>query len=586
MASLKDISVVVEGAAESRSIRSGEKYVTPQGFTAIKDGQKSRGAEAAPTGRKPAWIRAQLPVGAGFGATRNIVHEHRLATVCEEAKCPNIGECWNAGTATIMLMGAVCTRACRFCSVDTGNPRGWLDAEEPENTARSVELMKLKYIVLTSVNRDDLPDGGARHYADAIRAIKRRTPQVAVEALTPDFQGVMKDVEAVVDSGLEVFAQNVETVKRLTHPVRDPRASYEQTLAVLEHAKKHRPDVLTKTSLMLGLGETDEEIAQTMDDLRAINVDLLTLGQYLRPTLHHLEVQRFVTPAEFDQYREWALAKGFRECVAGPLVRSSYRAEQALNGNNAGIENHGAGWGKRGEAAQPTQATIVDSASPRFPHPAPTVPTVRWLGKVEYEPTWREMQRITDTRDANTPDEIWLLEHPPVFTLGLNADAGHVLAAGDIPVVKIDRGGQVTYHGPGQLVVYPLIDIRRMGLGVRDLVTAMERAVIEYCASLGIEAATKQGAPGVYVKGRKIGSVGIRIRRGSSYHGLAFNVNMDLEPFQRINPCGYAGLQMTQLSALGQPDATVEQVGRDFAPFLTRALEEIRARSTSARAAS
>jgi lipoyl(octanoyl) transferase len=205
---------------------------------------------------------------------------------------------------------------------------------------------------------------------------------------------------------------------------------------------------------------------------------------------------------------------------------------------------------------------------------------------VEYEPTWREMQRITDTRDANTPDEIWLLEHPPVFTLGLNADAGHVLAAGDIPVVKIDRGGQVTYHGPGQLVVYPLIDIRRMGLGVRDLVTAMERAVIEYCASLGIEAATKQGAPGVYVKGRKIGSVGIRIRRGSSYHGLAFNVNMDLEPFQRINPCGYAGLQMTQLSALGQPDATVEQVGRDFAPFLTRALEEFRARSTSARAAS
>ena len=331
MASLKDIPVVAERP------RSGEKYLTPQGFTAIKDGQKPRGAEAAPTGRKPAWIRAQLPVGAGFGATRNIVHEHRLATVCEEAKCPNIGECWNAGTATIMLMGAVCTRACRFCSVDTGNPRGWLDAEEPENTARSVELMKLKYIVLTSVNRDDLADGGAGHYAEAIRAIKRRTPHVAVEALTPDFQGVLRDVETVVDSGLEVFAQNVETVKRLTHPVRDARASYEQTLAVLEHAKKYKPEVLTKTSLMLGLGETDEEIAQTMDDLRAVNVDLLTLGQYLRPTVHHLEVQRFVTPAEFDQYREWALAKGFRECVAGPLVRSSYRAEQALAGNNVGL---------------------------------------------------------------------------------------------------------------------------------------------------------------------------------------------------------------------------------------------------------
>jgi lipoyl synthase len=564
MASLKDIPVVTE----SRSIRSGDKYVTPQGFTAIKDGQKPRGAEAAPTGRKPAWIRAQLPVGAGFGATRGIVHEHRLATVCEEAKCPNIGECWNAGTATIMLMGAVCTRACRFCSVDTGNPRGWLDADEPENTARSVELMKLKYIVLTSVNRDDLPDGGAQHYADAIRAIKRRTPHVAVEALTPDFQGVMKDVETVVDSGLEVFAQNVETVKRLTHPVRDPRATYEQTLAVLEHAKKYKPSVLTKTSLMLGLGETDEEIAQTMDDLRAIDVDLLTLGQYLRPTVHHLPVQRFVTPAEFDQYREWALAKGFRECVAGPLVRSSYRAEQALNGNNAGLKNEAS------PAAAPGNENLADAA-----------PVVKWLGRVDYEPTWREMQRITDTRDASTPDEIWLLEHPPVFTLGLNADASHVLAAGDIPVVKIDRGGQVTYHGPGQLVVYPLIDIRRMGLGVRDLVTAMETAVIGYCASLGIEAALKQGAPGVYVKGRKIGSVGIRIRRGSSYHGLAFNVNMDLEPFQRINPCGYAGLQMTQLAALGQPDASVKDVAQAFAPFLTRALAELRERNTAARAA-
>jgi lipoic acid synthetase len=584
MASLKDISVVVEGAGtESRAIRSGEKYVTAQGFTAIKDGQKQRAAHTGivpATGRKPSWIRAQLPAGAGFGVVKGIVHEHRLATVCEEAKCPNIGECWNAGTATIMLMGAVCTRACRFCSVDTGNPRGWLDEEEPENTARSVELMKLKYIVLTSVNRDDLPDGGAGHYAAAIRAIKRRTPHVAVEALTPDFQGVMRDVEVVVDSGLEVFAQNVETVKRLTHPVRDPRASYEQTLAVLGHAKKYKPSVLTKTSLMLGLGETDEEIAQTMDDLRAVNVDLLTLGQYLRPTVHHLEVQRFVTPAEFDQYREWALAKGFRECVAGPLVRSSYRAEQALAGNNAGISN-GAGPGNRDNSVAATSITTPTAELSRFPGPAPAAapaaaPYVKWLGRVDYEPTWRAMQRITDTRDANTPDEIWLLEHPPVFTLGLNADASHVLAAGDIPVVKIDRGGQVTYHGPGQLVVYPLIDIRRAGLGVRDLVTALERAVIDYCASVGITAECRKNAPGVYVDGKKIASVGLRIRRGASYHGLAFNVNMDLEPFHRINPCGYAGLQMTQLSALGQPDASVESVGQTFAPFLTRALETLR----------
>jgi lipoic acid synthetase len=259
--------------------------------------------------------------------------------VCEEAKCPNIGECWNAGTATIMLMGAVCTRACRFCAVDTGNPRGWLDAEEPDNVARSVELMGLKYVVLTSVNRDDLPDGGSAHYAAAVRAIKRRNPGTAVEALTPDFQGVMRDVQTVVDSGLEVFAQNVETVRRLTHPVRDPRAGYEQTIGVLSGAKAHRPTVLTKTSLMLGLGETDAEILETMLDLRAAAVDILTLGQYLRPTANHLEIARFVTPAEFDRYRQQALELGFLECVSGPLVRSSYRAEQALARNNAGLNN-------------------------------------------------------------------------------------------------------------------------------------------------------------------------------------------------------------------------------------------------------
>jgi len=336
MSTLKGIPVVPELA----QARSGEKYVTPQGFTAIRDGIKSNGGNGpAALTRKPPWLRAKAPTGEGFATVKNIVREHRLATVCEEAKCPNIGECWNAGTGTIMLMGAVCTRACRFCSVDTGNPRGWLDAEEPQNVAHTVELMGLKYVVLTSVNRDDLPDGGAKHYADCIRAIKQRMPNTAVEALTPDFQGVLADVETVVDSGLEVFAQNVETVRRLTHPVRDPRAGYEQTLRVLEHAKKYKPQVLTKTSLMLGLGETDEEIAETMVDLRAINVDILTLGQYLRPTANHLPVQRFVTPEEFDRYRAWALARGFLECVSGPLVRSSYRAEQVLNKNNAGLDN-------------------------------------------------------------------------------------------------------------------------------------------------------------------------------------------------------------------------------------------------------
>ena len=326
-------------ATDAVTARSGEKYRTPQGFTAVRDGIKAGAAPPAPPAHKPAWLKARAPTGSGYREVRKLVREHRLATVCEEAHCPNIGECWNAGTATIMLMGAVCTRACRFCAVDTGNPHGWLDPQEPENAARTVELMQLHYVVLTSVNRDDLADGGAAHYAACVCAIRRRNPATAVEVLTPDFQGDEAAVALVVDSGVEVFAQNIETVRRLTHPVRDARAGYEQTLAVLAHAKRHRPAVLTKSSLMLGLGESDAEICATLADLRAAGVDLITLGQYLRPTLNHLPVERFVAPAEFDRYREEALALGFLECVAGPLVRSSYRAEQALNRNNAGLDN-------------------------------------------------------------------------------------------------------------------------------------------------------------------------------------------------------------------------------------------------------
>ena len=196
-------------------------------------------------------------------------------------------------------------------------------------------------------------------------------------------------------------------------------------------------------------------------------------------------------------------------------------------------------------------------------------PAVKWLGRVDYEPTWRAMQRFTDERGPETPDEVWLLEHPPVFTLGMNADRAHLLAPGDIPVVQIDRGGQVTYHGPGQLVVYPLIDLRRAGLGVRDLVCALEKSVIAYAGTLDIYAETKPRAPGVDVHGAKLASIGVRVRRGASYHGLALNVNLDLSPFKRINPCGYQGLEMTQLAGLGGPDS-VRDVADAYAPwFLT-----------------
>ena len=317
-------------------VASGEKFVNDKGITAIKDGVKA-GRGGNERLRKPDWLRVRVQGGPNFDKVQGIVKEHRLATVCEEAKCPNMSECWNSGTATIMLMGDVCTRACRFCAVNTGNPRGWLDPEEPDNTARSVQLMKLRYVVLTSVNRDDLPDGGAGHYAQCVRRVKADNPQTAVEALTPDFLGALNDVETVLDSGIEVFAQNVETVRRLTHPVRDPRAGYDQTLAVLAHAKHYRPDVLTKTSLMLGLGETEAEIIEAMDDLRAANVDILTLGQYLQPTAHHYPIARWVSPDEFETYRQWGLDRGFLEVVSGVFVRSSYRAEQVLQKNNVGL---------------------------------------------------------------------------------------------------------------------------------------------------------------------------------------------------------------------------------------------------------
>jgi lipoic acid synthetase len=318
------------------SVESGEKYHTELGVVAIKDGVKTK-EEVQTRLPKPKWLRVKSQTTPAYAAVKAEVKKHKLATVCEEAKCPNMAECWSHGTATIMLMGAVCTRACRFCSVDTGNPKGWLDEAEPEKTAHTVALMNLDYVVLTSVNRDDLPDGGAAHYARAISAIKRTSPKTRVEALTPDFQGKHQDVQLLLDTGLDVFAQNIETVRRLTHPVRDNRAGYQQTLDVLLEAKKHRPDMFTKTSLMLGLGETDEEIIETMDDLIAHQVDILTLGQYLQPTKNHLPVARYVTPEVFDKFRTIGLEKGFFEVASGPMVRSSYRADRVFKRDNLGL---------------------------------------------------------------------------------------------------------------------------------------------------------------------------------------------------------------------------------------------------------
>jgi lipoic acid synthetase len=274
--------------------------------------------------RKPDWIRVKAPVSREYNETRAVVRAHNLHTVCEEAGCPNIGECWTKAHATMMIMGDTCTRACSFCNVKTGLP-GALDPDEPENVARAVETLKLAHVVITSVDRDDLDDGGAGHFAATVRAIRGRSPQTTIEILTPDFLRKPGAVERVMEAPPDVFNHNLETAPRLYLKIR-PGARYYVSLRLLDRVKEIRPDAFTKSGLMVGLGETREEIMQVMDDLRAANVDFLTIGQYLQPTRKHAAVDRFWTPEEFAGLETIARAKGFLMVSASPLTRSSYHA--------------------------------------------------------------------------------------------------------------------------------------------------------------------------------------------------------------------------------------------------------------------
>ncbi len=276
--------------------------------------------------RKPEWLRVRPPSGEAYVRLKGLLHGLDLHTVCEEARCPNVWECWGGGTATIMLLGDTCTRGCRFCAVKSGNPRGALDLDEPRRVAMALAELDLSYVVLTSVDRDDLPDGGAAQFARTIREIKARRPGLLVEALIPDFQGDLDAVRTVVEAGPDVLDHNLETVRRLQAHARDRRAGYDQSLRVLRAAKALRPGLFTKSSLMLGLGETREEVLEAMRDLRANDVDIVTLGQYLRPSEWHVPVAEFVPPEEFDRLRVAGEAMSFLYVAAGPLVRSSYKA--------------------------------------------------------------------------------------------------------------------------------------------------------------------------------------------------------------------------------------------------------------------
>lgn len=282
--------------------------------------------------RLPSYLKTSIPTGATFNRIKKDVRALGLSTVCEEARCPNIGECWGGeggkdkATATIMLMGDTCTRGCRFCSVKTSRAPGPLDPHEPENTAEAISRWGLGYIVLTSVDRDDLVDGGSAHIASTIARIKQKAPKILVEALVPDFSGRAADVDQVATSGLDVFAHNVETVESRTPFVRDRRAKYRQSLEVLRQAKRAKPGLITKTSIMLGCGEQEAEIEQTLRDLREANVDVVTFGQYMRPTKRHMKVERYLTPVHFAHWQRVAEEMGFLYVASGPLVRSSYKA--------------------------------------------------------------------------------------------------------------------------------------------------------------------------------------------------------------------------------------------------------------------
>lgn len=276
--------------------------------------------------RKPKWLKIKPPSGEKYLNIKKLSSELNIATVCQEARCPNMAECWGGGTATFMLMGEVCTRGCRFCSVKTGNPKGVLDHDEPKKLAYAISKMGLDYVVLTSVDRDDLEDEGSGHFAKSVQMVKELKPNIIVEVLTPDFHGKTDLIKKLVEAKPDVFAHNIETVRSLTKRVRDPRAGYDLSLNVLKQVKEIDPTRYTKTSIMLGLGETDEEVMQALKDLRDIHCDVVTFGQYLQPTKYKLKVEEYITPEKFDWWKKVSEDMGFPYVASGPLVRSSYKA--------------------------------------------------------------------------------------------------------------------------------------------------------------------------------------------------------------------------------------------------------------------
>ena len=501
--------------------------------------------------RKPEWLRIKLPQGSIASNVQHIIQKHNIHTICSSGLCPNRGECWGCGTATFMIGGDVCTRSCKFCNVKTGKPLP-LNPEEPGNIAQSVKLMGLKHTVITSVDRDDLADYGASHWAAVIQAVKSLNPLTTMEVLIPDFQGRSDLIQMVIDAKPEVISHNLETVRRLTPNIRS-KATYQQSLSVVKQVAES--GIVPKSGIMLGLGETREEILETMDDLRKAGCHVLTIGQYLQPSSANVAVEEYITPETFAEYKKIGLEKGFTYVESAPFVRSSYHADRHA---------------KALSVPHSSKIKIED------------------LGEKGYKETWDlQLQLQADiiekkqqNRSSSYP--ILLVEHPPVYTLGKNGKQANMLIDEEqlllnhAELIKVDRGGDITFHGKGQLVVYPIIDLEYFKLGLKEYIHKLEEVVISTIAHFDLKGERVDGATGVWLdKGkpaeRKICAIGVRCSRFVTMHGFALNVSTDLSYFNNINPCGFIDKGVTSIE---------KEIGRkvdfdEIKPIVINLLKEV-----------
>ncbi len=499
--------------------------------------------------RLPPWMRMKMPGDARYMEVKTVVESNRLHTICNSGNCPNIGECWASGTATFMILGEICTRACKFCAVPTGRPKP-VDPDEPNRLADSILKMSITHAVITSVDRDDLIDGGAEAWATTIRALHDRAPGLTLETLIPDFDGKPELVQQVIDADPDVISHNLETVRRLTPFIRT-KAKYETSLSVIRQVATS--GITAKSGIMLGLGEREEEVLQVMDDLLEAGCSVFTLGQYLQPTRYHMPVEEYITPEKFEEYREIALKKGFRQVESSPLVRSSYHASRHAP-----------------KRVQFEDLQLIDYK-------------LAWDYQEELFEQWQNYKR--NGKNGISPGHrILFCEHPHVYTLGKSGEESNMLIQPDFlekinaTYYRINRGGDITYHGPGQIVGYPILDLEHFGLGIKNYISLLEEAMITLLAGYGIKGERMEGAIGVWIdtghplKARKICAIGVRTARFVTMHGFALNVNTNLDYFTYINPCGFQTKGVTSMQVELKRELPMEEVKRELKVILIKML--------------